>query len=265
VPSDNTGKVILSLTYGKKKVSIRFEDGSTVDLSERGYSQLYLYQGKSLSSKEYTILKEAEAFDPFHLYLHHMFARGRYSEQMIRQKLYARKAQRYQVEALIAEYKTYGLIDDESLVKEWVEYYHEKHIGFMAMKRKLEEKGFSSELVNRVVQPQNEEEKAQKYIPLLLKKTNHLPIIERKQRLYGSLLAKGFDHSVIVTVLDGLTFVEDEAVDHHGKKLFQLAKRRYSRTLHGRLLEQRLISYMRSKGYTMNKINVWLGEEHDHD
>lgn len=265
MPSDNTGKTIVKLSYGKKKISIQFEDGSTVQLSERGYSQFYLYQGKTLSSKEFTTLKEAESLDPFHLYLQHMFARGRYSEKMIRQKLYARKAQRFQIEQLLSEYKGYGLIDDASLLAEWVEYYHEKQLGYKAMKRKLEEKGFASELVNQLVKPHLEKEKATQYVPMLLKKNQHLPIQERKQRIYRYLLTKGFDQSVISPLLDGIVFQEDEAVDLHGKKLFEIAKSRYSKKYKGRELHQRLLSYMRSKGYTIHKILRWLGEEQNND
>lgn len=247
-------------------VTILLDDGTKLTFSERGYSQFYLYQGKTLTTKEMNALKEAETLDPFHLYLQRMFARGRYSEKAIRQKLYARKAQRYQVEQLVSEYKHYGLIDDASLMLEWMDYYHDKNLGVRAIQRKLEEKGFDSIHVQQAVQPKNEEQKAKVYLPVLLKKTKHLPLLEKKQRIYTNLLAKGFDANVISTMLDHVKDVDEEAVDEHGKKTLLLAQKRYQRQHNGKALQQRLISYMRSKGYTMTKILSWLGEqEHDND
>ena len=153
MPSDNTGKHIRDVAVKRKQVVITFEDDSTVTLSERGFTQFYLYPNKRISNKEYIQLKEAEALDPFHSFLIRLLSRGRYSEAIIRQKLYARKAQRYQVEELVKTYRDYGLIDDPALLKELTDYYRERHIGYRAIQRKLKEKGFSESLIKEKVKP----------------------------------------------------------------------------------------------------------------
>ena len=260
MPSANTGKTIQQVTFKKKVITLTFDDASTLQLSERSYSQFYVYAGKTLSAKEVTALEEASLLDPFHAYLQHMFARGRYSEKQIRDKLYQRKALRYQVEALIQEYKGYGLINDAQLIQEWMEYFHEKHMGYHAIAQKLHQKGFEETLIKSSLKPANEDEKIQRHLPSLLKKVRHLPLQEQKQRLYQALLSKGFESALIIETLDSISLEENEQTETHGKKVFLLAKKRYATKHQDRALQQRIIAYMRSKGYTMSKIQQWLGE-----
>jgi SOS response regulatory protein OraA/RecX len=264
VPSDNTGKYIRDILVQRKQVVITFEDESTVTLSERGYTQFYLYPKKRISDKEYAQLKEAEALDPFHSFLIRLLARGRYSEAIIRQKLYARKAQRYQVEELVKTYREYGLINDQALLKELTDYYREQHLGYRAIQRKLKEKGFSETLIKAQVKPLNEGTSMHYFLPFLEKKYAHLPHIAKRQKLYQALVNKGFDHDTISTVIDAQAEEDLDVMYPYAKRVFDTAYAKYKRTLQGNALNERLINFMRTKGYTMNTIKQLLGEK-DHD
>lgn len=264
MPSDNIGKLICDVRVQRKHVVITFEDHSTITLSERGYTQFYVYPNKRISDKEFAQLKDAEALDPLHAFLIRVLARGRYSESILRQKLYTRKAQRYQVEELIKTYRDYGLIDDHALIKELTDYYRERHLGYQAIQRKMREKGFSENLIIDVVKPLNETTSIQYFLPFLEKKFAHLPLMAKRQKIYQALVSKGFDHETIASNLGSQGQENTELIDAYAKKVWTIAYTKYQRTLSGKALIQRLINFMRTKGYTMNTIKQLLGElEHD--
>jgi SOS response regulatory protein OraA/RecX len=263
VPSDNTGKQIRDVHVQRKLFVITFEDDSTVTLSERGYTQFYIYPNKRLSDKEFNQLKEAEALDPFHSFLIRLLARGRYSEAIIRQKLYLRKAQRYQVEELIKTYREYGLINDQALLKELTDYYRERHLGYRAIQRKLKEKGFPDNLINDEVKPSNEVAAMNYFLPLLEKKFAHLPRMAKRQKMYQALVSKGFDHETIITASNEQGEDDSDVIHTYAQRVFEGAYAKYKRTLSGQALKERLINFMRTKGYTMTKIKQLLGEKED--
>ena len=49
----------------------------------------------------------------------------------------------------------------------------------------------------------------------------------------------------------------------YAQRVFEGAYAKYKRTLSGQALKERLINFMRTKGYTMTKIKQLLGEKED--
>lgn len=262
MPSDNTGKTILSIQFQKKRFCLTFDDESTISLSERALAQFYVYPNKKLSEKEYLALKEAEELDPLHTYLTRLFQRGKYSEAMIRQKLYQRKAKRYQIEELLTHYRQYGLIDDESLVKEWIDYYREKHLGYRAIQQKLIAKGFTETLVESTVKPFNEAVHVTFIVNQLEKRLQTLPMRAKKQKLYALLQVKGFDHETIMHALDAINENDSDRVYHEAKRVYEQTLLRYRRRYEGKVLTEKVMRFMISKGYTKDMIENIRGEYH---
>ena len=52
MPKEKTGKVIKRIKINKKNVSIYFNDGQRLSISQEAYVSAYLYEGKELSKKE---------------------------------------------------------------------------------------------------------------------------------------------------------------------------------------------------------------------
>jgi SOS response regulatory protein OraA/RecX len=263
VPSDNTGKTITKIIYGKSSIQVTIDD-EVLKLDQLAIAEGYVYVGKHITAPQYDQLKLAEAFVPLNRYLQHMLSKGRYTEHQIRKKLALRKATPAQIDQLITYYKQHHLIDDVTLIKEYIEMYELKMLGYRAIEHKLKEKGFSHTLIQQTYKPNDEPEKIKRWINQFNQKFKTIPLYQKKQKITQLLLGKGFDHEVIHAHLDALTNHEED-VELSGKKLFDNLYARYEKKYTEPHLTRKLYAYFLAKGYNSRMIAQWIGGKKDAD
>ncbi|MBR5510129.1 MAG: regulatory protein RecX [Lachnospiraceae bacterium] len=133
----------------------------------------------------------------------HLLERMDRTEAQLREKLLAVEFEQEIVEQAIVYVKSFGYLDDERYVRNYIEYRsHQKS------RRQLEQelqfrKGVSSELIQKVyeeLEPTDEKELIRRY----LEKKHYCSEVcdeKQKQRLIASLARKGFRIGDILTVM----------------------------------------------------------------
>jgi len=99
-----------------------------------------------------------------------------------------------------------NLIDDFSFARWWVEqrvYFRPR--GIFLLKRELSQKGVSRDTIERVCGEIDEIEVARGLLAKLAGKWSNLDNLERRRRLFGYLLRRGFDMGKVGFLIDDAT------------------------------------------------------------
>ena len=266
VPLGNTGKIIDSITTKKKQILITFNSGEKLALSPDQFTQGYYYVGKAIDLKTFEQIQLASQTQPFIDYGFRLLSKGRYSEYQIREKLYHRKAIKPQVEDVIQRLKLAHLIDDQTLLNDWIHHFQMQGYGERRIKEKLYEKKFSSELIQKLVLNQEIEiEKLTHLTNTLHQKYAHLSYRLRHETIKRRLLERGYDLKLINTSISKLPPEDDQVEFINLKNDIQKAKRLYEKRLKGAELQEKIINFMLRKGYNYSNIKRLLKESSDGD
>jgi len=266
VPLGNTGKIIDSITTKKKQILITFNSGEKLTLSPDQFTQDYYYVGKAIDLKTFEQIQLASQTQPFIDYGFRLLAKGRYSEYQIREKLYHRKAIKPQVEDVIQRLKLAHLIDDQTLMNDWIHHFQMQGYGERRIKEKLYEKKFSSELIQKLALNQEIEiEKLTHLTNTLHQKYAHLSYRLRHETIKRRLLERGYDLKLINTSMSKLPPEDDQVEFINLKNDIQKAKRLYEKRLKGKKLQEKIINFLLRKGYNYSNIKRLLKESSDGD
>lgn len=265
--SDSTGKKIEEIKFSKKGVQIFFEDKTSFLVDTSTMTEYYLYKDKIIDQKTYKLIQKASEFLPFKKYLDQLLNKGRYSELQIRMKLKAKKALDSIINELVFYAKKNLLIDDEALKNDLVEYYLSKHVGIRYMKQQLGIKGLSKELIDSVfINVERQEASSVFQLEKLEKKIQSKPYLAKKEIVYRTLNAKGFEESIISKTLSLIAKEDNESVNDQLSKHYFIALNKYQKKYKGRELNHRIFQYLKTKGYNSNDIKKMIGAQaHDLD
>lgn len=264
MPSKSTGKTITRLKINKKNVVLYFNK-ERCEISHDAFTTMYLFVGKTLSSKEIKELKDFSLVSKLYKYALSLLKRSRYSEWKIREKLYAKDANKYSVDKVIEKLKTSGILDDKGLVEELVDYSNDKNIGKNKILRDLSNKGIFEEELNKISFPiKKEKEKALNQLPKLEKKYNSYSYEKKKQHIYSSLLSLGFDSGVALEAMNYISPKNNKDESNKIKKDFMKIKQRLSKKYDGQMLFTKVTASLRNKGYSYKDIKKIL-EDDNHD
>lgn len=147
--------------------------------------------------------------------MYNLFSFRQRSEKEVRDKLRAKsydlrikgkeEISEIVIESLIKKLKQKGLINDEEFAKTWAESRRKsKQKSLLAIKTELSQKGISREIIEEVLIPSNNESEERLALLALEKKLHRwqkLPAIKIKQKAYELLARRGFDYSVISSVV----------------------------------------------------------------
>ncbi len=260
--SDNTGKTIREIIFQKKQVVVHFEDDTSITLSKEVYSDFYLYPKKVISEEEYETIKLRLLHMPFEQYALRLLSKARYSEFQIREKLYRREATKPIVDAVIQRMQTMHLIDDDTLLQDWLTHYQAKKLGQLEIKQQLYHRGLNKTRVENIVFHEEEELQKSKYWVAAFAHRNHA-VAEKalKQKLYQLLVRKGFQSDVISEALKLMILPDAQLVYSGLKKDLLRAHQRYHKKFQQRALQTKLINFLLTKGYTYKDIIKALVEE----
>jgi len=262
VPLENTGRTITAIRALKNSVRISFGD-QAMSISHQRYTDRYLYVGKTLPESEYQQLLDDAAIGKLESYAQRLLAKGLYTQKQIKDKLYAKQAKRWMVEAILQQLASYQLIDDARYVQERLEYGHARLEGFDRILDDLKNKGIDEKYLRELVYDEKLEfEKASSLWPRVIKLLAKKSQLARHHGFHDFYSRRGYRHELINRVIDELDHPSIEEDMKNLKRDYQTAKRKYMHEK-GRKLRDRLVRYLASKGYNYSNINMVLGEQDD--
>jgi 1,2-diacylglycerol 3-alpha-glucosyltransferase len=266
VRQDNIGNIIAAIEIKKKKIVVTFTKGKSLALSSDQYTQDYFYVGKVIDDKKFEELIQATKTQPFIDYGFRLLTKGRYSEYQIREKLYKREALKPQVDEVISRLKQAHLIDDASLLKDWVHHFQKRGYGLRMIKTKLQEKGFFPHLLDSIqIDKDIELESISRLIEQSIKKFQRLSDRDRKQKINTMLLQRGYESKVYQPSLLTIPNLTKEQVNNNLKEAFDKALRMFQLRFVGREREEKIINFLLRKGYTYSNIISFIKEsKHEH-
>lgn len=263
---DNTGNIIASIDIKKKKITITFASGQSLTLSSDQYTQDYFYVGKVVDDQKIETLSQSAKTQPFIDYGFRLLSKGRYTEYQIREKLYKKEALKPQVDEVISRLKLAHLIDDASLLTDWVHHYQKRGYGLRVIKTKLHEKGFFPHLLETIqIDTDLERESISRLIEQSVKKYQRLSQRERKQKITTVLLQRGYEPKVYQSILEGVPNLTKEQTDNNLKEAFEKAMRMFQSRFTGRERDEKIINFLLRKGYNYTNIVGFIKEsKHGH-
>lgn len=265
MPSKNIGKKITKVKVFKKKVTISFDDQTKLEVSPDVMSNFYIYEGKTITNKEINEIKEYSENIVLLHYAMSLLRKRHYSEWKMREKLYAKEAEKKAVDKVIKILKNADLINDAALAEDLKCYLEEKNYGKNKIINYLNNEGiFDDTLKNLKFSPNNEKKKALYNIPKLEKRYAKYPYEIKKQHIYNSLINLGFANDI---ALEALNKIKEPNIKEENAKLdkdFPKALNKYKRKYEGRELKEKVISSLRNKGYKykdiLRKVEQYYGE-----
>ncbi|MDY0100559.1 MAG: regulatory protein RecX [Bacilli bacterium] len=246
---EKLGKVLLKVKVLKKDVVLVFSD-EEIKISHHTFSDFLLYENKVVSHQQIKEIKKRQLLDTYLQSALNSLARSRFSEKQIKEKLLKKGASFNQVQEVLKILNSSQLLDDESLIKEYVLEYQIKGYGQRRMISSLKEKGFSNELINNLFFDENEEYKrAENLFQQIEKKYDQNNFLNKKQKIYLAYLRLGYKSNLINKLIsDNLSFdlkKELKALDLDYLKIKRLKKQ---------LNKEELIEILLRKGYRYEHI-----------
>ena len=261
MPKDSTGKIIQAIQVKKKTIVLTFLGDETLTISPQIYTDHYFYVGKVIDPTLLEQLREAQALQPFKDYAFLLLSKGKYSEWQVREKLYRREAKKFQVEAVIQTLKDAHLLDDATLFHQWVSHYHQRGYGPRWIEQKMYEKGFSKVLVTALpTLIEDIPEVLKTIVAKLTKQYQHLSHREREEKIKLTLQRRGFSYATISTMVSTQPKAEPEEELNNLRRAFQQIYQRYQKRYEGRILLDKVINFLRLKGYTYGNIQRVIKE-----
>ena len=88
---EKNGRKIESIKFNKNSVSIYFENGESLKISEATFTHFYLYKDKVLSDEEYKSIEDHQALNSSKQYAINLLSKGMYTEKEILNRLINKK------------------------------------------------------------------------------------------------------------------------------------------------------------------------------
>ena len=262
MPSVNSGKkVIKSIKVYKDHVTLSFVKKETLKISKEAYLSSYLYEGKSISNKEISKLKELTALSTLLNYAMNLISKRHYSERKMYEKLYKKEANKAAAMSVISKLKENDLLDDKAYMEDLIAWDDERGFGKNKTIKHLKDQGIPDSLIAKAHFSQsNELKKAKGLVPKLDRKYSRYAFNNKKKHVYQALLAQGFDYEVakeaIELVRGDSPRLEREKLINDYKKVYKRLESKYE----GYQLRQKIYSALLSKGYKGKDIKLVLEE-----
>ena len=240
----------------KSKVNVTFDNGEKLELDKEIYTNFYLYEGKEVSKKEYSEIKEYNNVAALLQYALRVRSKAIYSEYQIREKLYKKEATKSEVDKVIKSMKQYDLIDDDAFVKDYVEYYNSLNYGKNKILNKLSEKGIFEAKLSKIKFPITiERNKAKNVYLRLLKKYEKYNFTQKKQHVYSAYINLGFDSEVASEMVSLIKEEKNSKAELTKlEKDYEKVYLRLSRKYQKKELRQKVMQSLLGKGYRMNDV-----------
>ena len=259
-PLRNSGKVITKIKKYKTHVNVYFKE-EKLELSSDVFTSFYLYEGKEVSDKEYRELTSRIDNEKLLTYALKLLSNHLYSEWKMREKLYAKEAEKSQVDEIIKYLKKQGFIDDINFIEEYLVYANNSNLGKNKIKENLKKKGIFQEDIDKIhFKEKDELEKARRILPRLVKRYERYNARSQKDHIVQAYVRDGFDLDIALEVTKDLDLHDEKKEAKLLKRDYELVKTRYSRKYKGRELREKILAALLRKGYKGKDIFKMMGE-----
>ena len=260
MPKEKNGKVIKKIKINKKAIAIIFSDGERIDISEEAYTSNYLYVGKELTKSEIDKLNRITSVKKLSNYAFTLLSQKHYTEWKMREKLYAKEAEKEDVDYIVKKLKELDLLNDKEYIEDYLGYAEEQLIGKNKIKQNLAKKGIFAEEIDKIRFNSNvEKKKALALLPSLEKKYSKYSYQQKKQHIFNALTSKGFDVDATNYALSHMLDKNEKDELNKLKVDYKKVLERFKRKYEGRELKERVLRSLISKGYRYNDVNKLLG------
>ena len=175
MPSKSIGKRIEKVKIGQKKVLIKFDDESTLEILPNTFTEFKLFRGKILSHKDIREIKQRNNVEIYYDKILKLLSRGSYTEKRIIDKLQKLGASEKEIELVLKELRKYSLLDDKQVIEEYLEYAEARNYGYNRIIQDLYNKGVKKSEIDKITYNEvNELKRAKKCLNKLEKKYEKL-------------------------------------------------------------------------------------------
>ena len=264
MPSKRNGDPykINKIKVGKKKV-VLFFPYEAIEVSHNVFTDFKLYEGKTLSEKEFKALKKASSLDASISYAYRLLSNGLYTVHEIYQKLEKKSLEEKDIKFIIGKLIGDGLLDDEEYAKNYIEDANNyKYIGKDRIIFDLKKKGIPDRIISSLSFPyKKEKEKCLVRLEAIDKRNINYPYRKRKEKARASLLNYGFENDVINECLVKITDKNPINERKNLKNEYKKAYIRFSRKYEGYNLKEKIIASLLRKGYEYEDIKALMEDK----
>lgn len=263
--SKNKKYIITSIDFKKKEIIVKYLDDTEekeIYLYPSVYSDFYLYNGKIIESEEFKLIQEKNILAKYFDIAYKLISKKEYSSGLLKKRLIEKEINEGYIEKIIITLKEQGLIDDERYAYDYKESLDFRLYGKNYIIKLLKEAGIEDKYINNI-EFNNEEEKINKLIAILIKKREKESYLVMKKHLYQDLYLRGYDSELInetIALIEG--YDQDKEYDNCLRD-FQKYNRIYQSKYSKKELRPRIISSLMRKGYSYDIIKKVVEEQVD--
>ena len=261
---ENIGKVVKEVKVLKSGVKVTFEDGDSVLLDVNSYvNGERLYKGKELSYGKVETLKRAEDDAKYYSYVLKLVASRPYSSKKLIDKLVNVKEASYKKAIeVVDKLKEQGLINDELYIRTCFEDFINKGYSKEFVIRKLEEEGYSKDVVENIFVEYGFTSKEDEIVSSLFQKYSNKSFRSCKDHVFSSLYKRGYDanrcNELINSYIENNEDFKNAIKDNEEELLFndmkKLVERYRIKGLDRKEIKNKVISKLMSHKYDFDKI-----------
>ena len=227
--SDNTSNIIKDIRSTKKEISIDFSSFSLVIDSDT-YLEGFYYPGKELSEEEIKKLESKVKTKSCRKYLHTILSRRMYTEKELDDKIKSKyKFSKEEREKIVSELKEYSLVDDESYARSFIEDKKENGYGEKYLLNELKKRGINETLIKKFIKEGlfvTDKAILKAFVEKQDRILKNLTIEKKKEKIFSTLLRRGFERSEIKAELDNyFSSMSDEDKEKERKERADLLKK----------------------------------------
>ena len=246
---------IKRIKIGQKKVVLIFEDGDKLEIKPNVYTEYNFYEGKILTNKDIKDIKRRNDNETYVSYALKLCSQRSYSRKQIEDKLLKKGALGSQIDEVIELLNKYQLIDEDSLVKEYLDYADYKHFGYKRIIEELKAKGISTNKLDKIKYDEIRDIKqAKALIKPYENKYAKYNYFETKKHISDALLRMGYSYDVINVALETMSPINEKKEKELLKLDYLKAKKKYENKYGPYETIDKINQYLMSKGYRYSDI-----------
>ena len=262
-----TGKTIESIAYKKSGVALVLSDGEKLILTPDSFTEMPLYEGKTLSEKECAKLVSLAQSDVYYAYALKLCLADTKTVAEVRKKLEGKEASKEMIRSILSRLKEAGFLNDDLYAKVYasdiaaLRCYGKKRVLYELRKR-----GISDAILSKLsFSWEDEKDKADRYAAILNKKASKVPNSKKRMKMIEGLMERGFEEGVAREAVNDVATTNDPEEERNAltRDYFAL-KIRYERKYEGYELREHILSALIRKGYRYDDIKQ-LEEDNGND
>ena len=259
-----TGKTI---EYKKSGVALVLSDGEKLTLTPDSFTEMPLYEGKTLSEKECAKLVSLAQSDVYYAYALKLCLADTKTVAEVRKKLEGKGASKEMIRSILSRLKEAGFLNDDLYAKVYasdiasLRCYGKKRVLYELRKR-----GISDAILSKLsFSWEDEKDKADRYAAILNKKASKVPNSKKRMKMIEGLMERGFEEDVAREAVNDVATTNDPEEERNAltRDYFAL-KIRYERKYEGYELREHILSALIRKGYRYDDIKQ-LEEDNGND